>query len=172
MTDWNDIVSRHGHVVWQTAWRMLGNHADALDCYQAVFMDAVQVVQRETVGNWPALLRRLATVRALGLLRGRYRQAERMQPLADPPSVVSGQPGPRQIAEATDLLERLHVELAALPDRQAEVFSLVTLEGMTCGEVATRMKLSTGAVGMLLSRARSRLRSRLASIKPESKRKE
>jgi RNA polymerase sigma-70 factor, ECF subfamily len=167
MTDWNDIVNRHGHVVWQTAWRMLGNHADALDCYQAVFMDAVQVARREAVGNWPALLRRLATARALDLLRGRYRQAERVQPLADPPSVVSGEPGPREIAEVTDLLERLRVELAALPDRQAEVFGLVALEGMTYQEVATRMNLSTSAVGMLLSRARERVRSRLASVQPD-----
>jgi RNA polymerase sigma-70 factor (ECF subfamily) len=74
MTDWRDVINRHGRVVWQTTWRMLGNHADALDCYQAVFLDAFQVAEREPVRDWPALLRRLATVRALDLLRARYLQ--------------------------------------------------------------------------------------------------
>ena len=115
MVDWDEIVTRHGRVVWETAWRMLGNHADALDCYQESFLDALEVVRRETVRDWPALLRRLATTRALDLLRVRYRQAGRSRPLVDESSVVSPCPGPRQLAEADDLLERLRGELAELP---------------------------------------------------------
>ncbi|NQT13803.1 MAG: sigma-70 family RNA polymerase sigma factor [Planctomycetes bacterium] len=164
MTDWDDVVSRHGQVVWQTAWRMLGNHADALDCYQTAFLDAFQVAGRESVRDWPALLRRLATARALDLLRSRYRKTSRGEPLADPSSVVSPHAGPEQQAEADDLLERL---LAELTDRQANVFCLVALEGMTYRQVADQMKLNTSAVSKLLSRARKRLRERLASVEPE-----
>ena len=167
MTDWDDVLSRHGHVVWKTAWRMLGNHADALDCYQTVFLDALRVVERETVRDWPSLLRRLATARALDLLRGRYRQTNRSEPLVDPPSVVSPHSGPEQEAAEADLLERLRAELAELPGRQAEVFCLVVLEGMTYRQVADRLRLNTSAVGMLFSRARKRLGKRLASVVPE-----
>ena len=146
---------------------MLGNHADALDCYQESFLDALKVVRREAVRDWPALLRRLATARALDLLRDRYRRASRSRPLAKESLVVSPQPGPRQLAEADDLLERLRAELAELPDRQADVFCLVALEGMSYRQVADRLKLDTSAVGMLLSRARKRLRKRFASVEPE-----
>ena len=76
MTDWDDIVARHGRLVWETAWRMLGNHADASDCYQTCFMDAIKLAQRETVRDWPAALRRLATARALDILRVKYRRAQ------------------------------------------------------------------------------------------------
>lgn len=168
--DWDEIVGRHGRVVWRTAWRTLSNHADALDCYQNTFLDALQVARRENVRDWSALLRRLATARALDLLRDRYRRAIHGEPLADPSSVVGSQPGPRQLAEAGDLLERLRAELTELPDRQAEVFCLVALEGMTYRQVADRMKLSTTAVGMLLNRARKRLRKRLAAVEPEPER--
>ena len=167
MTDWDDIVARHGRVVWETAWRMLGNHADALDCYQAAFLDALELVRRETVRDWPALLRRLAAARALDLLRGRYRQAGRSQPLGKLSCAASPQPGPEQLAEADDLLERLRAELAELPDRQADVFCLVALEGMSYRQVADRLELNTSAVGMLLSRARKRLRKRLALVESE-----
>ncbi len=172
MTDWDDIVTRHGRVVWETAWRMLGNHADALDCYQETLLGAMEVAQRETVRDWPALLRRLATARALDLLRSRYRRAGRSRPLANESSVVSPQPGPRQLAEADDLLERLRAELAELPDRQADVFCLVALEGMSYRQVADRLELNTSAVGMLLSRARKQLRRRFASVEPELKRED
>jgi len=172
MVDWDEIVARHGRVVWETAWRMLGNHADALDCYQAAFLDAFGVVRRETVRDWPVLLRRLATVRALDLLRSRYRQAGRSQPLADESSVVSPQAGPQQLAEANDLLERLRAELAQLPDQQADVLCLVAMDGMSYRQVAGRLKLSTSAVGTLLSRARKRLRERLALGECEPERKE
>ena len=151
---------------------MLGNHADALDCYQNSFLDALKVVRRETVRDWPALLRRLATARALDLLRGRHRQASRSRPLVNQSLVVSPQPGPRQLAEADDLLERLRAELAELPDRQADVFCLVALEGMSYRQVADRLKLNTSAVGMLLSRARKRLRKRFALVEPEPERKD
>ncbi len=143
---------------------MLGSDADARDCYQNAFLDAVQVARRENVQDWPALLRRLASVRALDLLRSRYRRASRSEPLADPSSVVGSQPGPGQLAEANELLERLRAELAELPKRQAEVFCLVALEGMTYRQVGARMDLPATAVGMLLNRARKRLRKRLAVI--------
>ena len=172
MTDWDDIVRRHGQVVWQAAWRLLGNHADALDCYQKAFLDAIQVAGRETVRDWPAVLRRLATARALDLLRSRYRRGRHSRPLTEPSSVLSPQPGPQQRAEAAELLERLRAALAELPQKQAEVFCLVVLEGMTYREVAERLKLNSSAVGMLLSRARKRLRKRLASVKPELERKD
>jgi RNA polymerase sigma-70 factor (ECF subfamily) len=170
MTDWDEIVRRHGPVVWQTAWRMLGNQADALDCYQKSFLDALELVRHETVRDWPAVLRRLATARALDLLRSRYRRAGRFQPLADPWSAVSSEPGPPMQAEAADLLDRLRVALAELPDRQAEVFCLVALEGMTYREVAERLRLNTGTVSMLLTRARKQLRKRLASVDPNPER--
>ncbi len=166
-TDWDQIVRRHGQVVWRTAWRMLGSDADARDCYQNAFLDAVRVARRENVQDWPALLRRLTTSRALDLLRSRYRRANRSERLTDPSSVVGSQPGPGQLAEAGELLERLRAEVAELPNRQAEVFCLVALEGMTYRQVGARMDLSATAVGMLLNRARKRLRKRLAVIESE-----
>jgi RNA polymerase sigma factor (sigma-70 family) len=166
MTDWNEIVARHGQVVWNTAWRLLSNHADASDCYQKTFLDAVRVDGRETVRDWPALLKRLATAQALDLLRDRYRQAGRRQPLADPSSVPSSQPGPEKRAEEAELAGQLRAALAELPDRQAEAFYLQAVEGMTYREVADRLRLDTNAVGVLLNRARKRLRRILASVKP------
>src|SRR5262245_50738920 len=73
MTDWTTIVRRHGPLVWRTAYRLLGHDADARDCFQQTFLAAVEWDARTPVRDWPAALRRLATARALDLLRARYR---------------------------------------------------------------------------------------------------
>lgn len=80
MTDWEAVVSQHVGIVRHTVYRLVGNHADAWDCIQETFLEAVKVERREPVRNWPALLRRLATARALDLLRVRYRQRDRHGP--------------------------------------------------------------------------------------------
>ena len=40
MSDWQDILSRDGSAVWQTAYRYLGNRADTDECFQEAFLAA------------------------------------------------------------------------------------------------------------------------------------
>lgn len=163
MTDWNSVVREHKQLVWHTVYRLVGNDADALDCFQETFLDAVKVDRKEPVDNWPALLRHLATARALDLLRVRYRQRGRIDPLADLATAVSLQPGPSEAAEAIELANRLRRALTELTDRQAQVFCLCRLEGLTYREVAEQMELDTNSIGVLLHRAVKLLQQRLAS---------
>jgi RNA polymerase sigma-70 factor (ECF subfamily) len=164
VTDWTTIVDQHGQLVWATAWRLLGNAADALDCYQETFLEAVKVARREPVNNWGALLRHLATARALDLLRARCRQQNRTDAMVNPDTLVSQEADPRQEAEANELAERLRVALAQLPHDQAEVFCLSCLDKLSYREIAERLKLTTNAVGVLLHRARQRLRELLIPV--------
>ena len=76
MTDWRNIVSRHGPAVWRTAYRLLGAHADAADCFQEAFLAALQMSRRQRVRSWPALLQTLTTRRALDELRRRIRRRD------------------------------------------------------------------------------------------------
>jgi len=167
MTDWSEILSQHGQVAWQTAYRLLGNHADAADCFQKTWLDAWKLSRREPIGNWSALVRRLATARALDLLRSRYRHTNRNEPLVDPSTVVGPQVGPQEQAEEAELAERLRVALAELPNRQAEVFCMRWLDEMSYQQIGWRLDLDTNAVGVLLHRARKRLRELLGSTAPE-----
>jgi len=157
MTDWEAVVGEHVQIVRRTVYRLVGNHADAWDCVQETFLEAVKIDRREPVRNWPALLRRLATVRALDLLRARSRQRDRRSTDADPEQATSREPSPSCQAEARELADRLRVAVGQLPRRQAEVFCLICFEQMTSEEVAEQMGISPTAARMLLSRARRRL---------------
>ena len=162
MTDWKAIVNQYGKLVWATAYRLVGNDADALDCFQETFMGAVKVDRNQPVRDWGALLRHVATARALDLLRVRYRQRARTDPLADADIAVSQQPNPQQQAEAAELADWLRTALAELPAQQAEVFCLCRLDNMSYREAATRLGLDTNAVGVLLHRASKQLQKLLA----------
>jgi RNA polymerase sigma-70 factor (ECF subfamily) len=157
MTDWDSFVRQHLAFVWRTVYRLVGNHADAWDCTQETFLEAVKIDRRQPVCNWHALLRHVATARALDLLRLRYRERNRRSLSAEPAQAVSGEPGPSQYSEANELADRLRAAVGQLPHRQAEVFCLTCFEQMTSEEVAQRLGIHATAVRMLLYRARNRL---------------
>jgi RNA polymerase sigma-70 factor (ECF subfamily) len=163
MPDWENIVSQHGSLVWHTAYRLVGCEADAADCYQEAFAAALTISRRETVRNWPALLQKLVTVHALDRLRRRSKDSARQSLLADLDGVASRSREPLQIAQERELIEWLRTELGALPEMQAQVFSLVCIGDLSYRDAAEQLGIDSNCVAVLLHRARSRLRDRLNS---------
>src|SRR5689334_20665068 len=105
MPDWDAIVGEHGRLVWRTAYRLLGNHADAGDCFQETFVSALSADRRQQIENWGGFLQRLATARALDRLRHRLRQAGRVKHVPDAATVPCSSPGPSHQAETQELNE-------------------------------------------------------------------
>ena len=176
MTDWEGIVRAHGRAVWRTAWRVLADSADADDCMQEAFVDAVELSRREPVRDWGRLLTRLATSRALDRLRRRIREAKRRNGhsgngtshAAHEAYELDTLPGPAdepgRAAEGRELHERLRLSLAKLSPQQAETFYLRYMEEMDYGEIAEALGIDVNQVGVVLHRARSRLREILAPV--------
>jgi len=170
-TDWQGIVSRDGPVVWRTVYRLLGNRADAEDCYQETFLSALDLWRRQPVRNSRAMLQRLATARAMDRLRSRYRHAARghvagIDSECDQSAATS--PGPSESAESAELSARLRDALATLPAKQADVFCLFSLDGWSYQEIADHLNMTLDAVGVALHRARAKLRQKLASLAPDN----
>jgi RNA polymerase sigma-70 factor (ECF subfamily) len=161
MTDWSQVVREHGPIVWRTAHRLLGNEADASDCFQRTFLSALELERKEIIRNWPALLRRLATARALESLRRRRRKSSRLTTLTEDAGANRRGLGPVESAEAAELAGRLRDALVELDARQAQVFCLACLDGLSYQEIAEQLEVTVNQVGVLLSRARAALRERL-----------
>ena len=172
MIDWEGIVREHRPAVWRAAHRLLGNRADADECFQETFAAAVAFVRdsRHPVRNWGALLVRLATARAVDRLRQRVRRTSREVPGGrfvidalpdrDPDSRPDGR------AEQAEMSARLRAALAHLPPKQADVFCLHCLEGWTYREIAAHLETTTDDVGVSLHRARAALKEHLAFLLP------
>ncbi len=162
MHDWESIVREHGRVVWATAWRLLGREGDVHECFQETFLAAAQVAERESVGNWPALLNRIATVQSLQLIRNRQRfRARELSAKDAPDEFESTGATPQRIVEESEEHERLRSAIAALPENLAEVVLLQYFADMSYEEIARHCGVTVNHVGVLLHRARALLKREL-----------
>ena len=164
MVDWDGIIDREGPAVWRTVCRLLTRRADAEECFQETFVAALELWRRQPVRSPRAALQRLATARAIDRLRQRYREVGRAAEL--PPSLADAGPSPHERAAGEELAEALRAALAELPAKQADAFCLHGLDGYSYREIADALGESVDNVGVLLHRARARLRELLADRAP------
>jgi RNA polymerase sigma-70 factor, ECF subfamily len=160
MPDWREILSRDGPPAWRAAYRITGNRADADECLQEAFLGALEFARRSVVRHWGALVRRLATARAVDRVRERRRRPSGH--VADWDSLPApGGPSSQELEDA-ELGERLRDALSRISPMQAQVFCLHCLEGFRYEEVAQQLAVSVTVVGVHLHRARERLRELLS----------
>jgi RNA polymerase sigma-70 factor, ECF subfamily len=164
MPDWDAIVAEHGRQVWQTVYRLVGDHDDAADCFQETFLSVLAAARKQRVENWGGFLQQVATARALDRLRQRLRSSARLAPLADGEAVPCPDSGPAQNAASREARDRLLGALGGLPAKQAEAVCLHYLDQQSYQDVGRHLGIAPNAVGSLLHRARSRLRDVLGSV--------
>src|SRR5215469_92375 len=151
------LVRRHGPMVWGVCRRVLGNHHDAEDAFQATFLVLVRkvasIASRELLANWlygvahqTALKARATAARR----KGRERQA------TDAPEPAVTQQDPWHV-----LRPLLDEELSRLPGKYRGVIVLCDLEGKTRKEAAGQLGCHEGTVASRLARARAMLAKRL-----------
>lgn len=166
--DWQAIIKKHGPAVWRTAYRLLGNDADAADCFQETFVCVLEVSRRQRVRNFSALLVRVATSRAIDRLRQRIRRSQVHLNAADLTIIPSGNAGPVQELQMRELSGKLRKALGQLPPKEAEVFCLRCLNDMSYRQIAKELGIKANTAGVLLHRARTKLRDLVESA-PKNK---
>ncbi len=151
------IVRRHGPMVWGVCRRVLRDHHDAEDAFQATFLvlarRAASIREREKLGNWLYGVAHQAAMKARSMRakrRGREGQVSDMpEPMAVPHDRGDG------------LAETLDLELSRLPEKYRIPVILCELEGKTHGEVAKQLGWPIGTVSSRLARGRALLADRL-----------
>jgi RNA polymerase sigma-70 factor (ECF subfamily) len=162
LINWQAIVDEHGQRVWQTAYRLLGDHADAADCFQETFLAALQISQRQQIRSFPALLTRLATTRAIDKLRERSRGQRHSKP-DNWEGILSNNPGPSARVQTEELAQQLRQGLAQLPPLEAKAFCLRHVSDMSYRQIAKELSMTVSSAGVLLYRAKTKLRFYLQS---------
>jgi RNA polymerase sigma-70 factor (ECF subfamily) len=160
--DWQTIVTECGPLVWRTAYRLLGNHADAADCFQETFLAALELSRRQPVRNMSGLLVRLATTRAIDRLRQRGRQERPSGPGGSGDEACSSN-GPADEVQAQELVGHLREAIGRLPAQEAKVFCLRYLSEMSYRQIAGQLGIGINIVGVSLYRAKARLREALSA---------
>jgi RNA polymerase sigma factor (sigma-70 family) len=146
-------------MVWRVCLRILRNHHDAEDAFQATFLvfvrKAASISPRARVGNW---LYGVAHQTALNARGSRAKREVRERKAADMPEPVR-----TEQKLWNDLQSALDQELSRLPDKYRTVIVLCDLEGQTKRAVAQQLGLPEGTVASRVARARTLLAKRLAA---------
>jgi RNA polymerase sigma factor (sigma-70 family) len=151
------LLHRHGPMVMGVCHRVLGDAHAAEDAFQATFLVLVRKAgtlrDRDLLANWLyGVAHRVA--RKAKAAASRRRDVER--DAAGQRTAAGGDPDQAELRAVID------EEIRRLPDRYREPLVLCYLEGLHHHEVARRLNCPVGTVESRLSRARERLRSRLA----------
>ena len=152
------LVWRHGPMVWSVCYRVLRNHHDAEDAFQATFLvfvrKAASIASRELLANWLYGVAFKTSIKARetnAKRKGRERQVTEM---------------PEPAAATQDIWNELQPildqELSRLPDKYRAVIVLCELDGKTRKEAARQLGVPEGTIASRMATARALLAKRLA----------
>jgi RNA polymerase sigma-70 factor, ECF subfamily len=148
------FLAHHG-LVFRTAYRIVGNAADAEDVLQTVFLRLVRKeATADVVENYEPYLRRAAINAALDVIRSRQ-AAPTVELFEEPVEIAQHNAG--------DLRQALGRAVAQLKPRAAEIFALRFLEGLSNSQIAHMLGLSQVLVAVIIHRTRQELRKELDS---------
>lgn len=147
------LAGKYAAMVYAVGKRLTGNTHDAEDVAQAAF-ESLASQQRAPGVHLGAWLHRVATYRALSLLRGERRRKEREI------RYRAEQPKQTEIGW-DDIYDLVDEAIAALPDRQREVLIAYYFEGMTHSDIARELGISRPAVTQRVQKGVNTIRAAL-----------
>jgi len=155
-SEFTELYEAHYAAVYRAALRVTGNHADAEDALQMVFLrifgTLAQGRELPDARNPEAWFRRAACNAAIDILRRRAARAETgiddaaLKPAAKPDALLK---------------EQLRRAIAALDAEDAELFLLRYVEGFSNGEIADIFRLEKNNVTVRLHRIRQALQKEI-----------
>jgi RNA polymerase sigma-70 factor (ECF subfamily) len=168
----DELVNRYKNRVYNVAYRFLGNHEDAQDVAQEVFIRAYKGIQKfkgaAKVSTWlHSITGNLAKNRIRDSRRKGRDQGTSIEALVEKSvhdSLADDGPTPDQTAQKGELDEVLQQCLGELPEHYRMAFVLRTFDGLSYEEIADAMDCPPGTVKSRLNQARTLLRDRLKEL--------
>ncbi|MGE5263388.1 MAG: RNA polymerase sigma factor [Acidobacteriota bacterium] len=171
------LVAQYKHLVFRTAYRMMGNREDADDQAQETFIKVYHAIKSvenpQTLTPW---IYRITVNTCLDALREQKRNPGRWKPARD----EAGQdveenadipdhraPSPEEAVLQNELVHCLEEALTALDSVHRAMLTLRDIEDRPYDEIAKTLGLGLSAVKMRIHRARLLFRQLLDQVCPE-----
>ncbi len=167
-----ELVAEHQRMVYQLGIHLLGDHNEALDLSQEVFLRVFRTIQRfrgqSALRTW---IYRIVVNQARNRLRWwRRRNRAQQVSLEEHVRAHGDLPGPDDPAspdrafDQKQLAARIWNALEDLPFDQKTAIVLREIDGLSYDEIAFSLGVAVGTVKSRLARARESLRARLRDV--------
>ena len=156
------LFQTHHARVFRTAQRITGSAADAEDVLQNVFLRLIKGQEAYDLSKNPeAYLSRAAINASLDLLRSRTRSKSIGLDEADADALAARSRSPEALHADRELQDLVREAVSRLGKTAGEMFVLRYYEGLDNKEIAVVMETSPLVVGVVLHRARTKLRKEI-----------
>jgi RNA polymerase sigma-70 factor (ECF subfamily) len=164
-----ELVGAHQRMVYQLALHLLGDHNEALDLSQEVFLRVFRTIRsfrgQSTLRTW---IYRIVVNQASNRQRWWRRRRRALQVSFEQHVEAHGElPGlrrldsPEVVLGQKELAGRIQTALDHLPFDQRTVIVLREIDGLSYEEIAFSLNVAIGTVKSRLARAREQLRAEL-----------
>jgi RNA polymerase sigma-70 factor (ECF subfamily) len=168
----SELVNEHQRMVYQLSLNLLGDHNEALDLSQEVFLRVFRTIHQfrgqSALRTW---IYRIVVNQARNRQRW-WRRRHRSQQISleehirdhgDPPELSNGA-APDRLFGQKQLAERIRVALDHLPFDQKTALVLREIDGLSYEEIGFSLGIAVGTVKSRLARAREALRAQLRDV--------
>lgn len=166
-----ELIQRYQHKVYNTTFRMLGNHDDALDMAQESFIRVFKSLDKfKGKSSFSTWLFSITTNICRDELRKRKRNLETVSISTNKriteqfTEETNEKQSPEKISISRELSITIQKKVDQLPSEQKIVFVLREFQGLSYKEISDVLDISMGTVKSRLSRARRVLRQDLNKI--------
>lgn len=167
------LVVRYRKRIFALALHMTGSASEADDITQDVFLKAYRALpQFEGRSQFFTWVYRMTVNRSLNVRRDRARRGESVldDPRLELAVAVDARSNPGREAELRQTYARLLRALDSLPIEMRTTVILVSMQGMSHGEVAVIQNLSEGTIAWRMHEARRRMHDAMAPERIQRKR--
>jgi RNA polymerase sigma-70 factor, ECF subfamily len=161
----NAVVLHYQDMVYNVAYRVIGEHDASSDATQEAFISAYQKLEQYRGGSFKAWLLRIVTNACYDELRRRQRQpvtplkpeVDDGETLETPFWIEDDTPNPEEQTEEAELQDAIQHCINELDDKFRTVLVLVDVEGLDYETAAEVVHRPLGTVKSRLARARDRV---------------
>lgn len=161
----NGLVLHYQDIVYNVAYRVMGEPGAASDACQEAFISAYQKLHQYRGGSFKSWLLRIVTNACYDELRRRQRrpitpllpETDDGEIVEDPFWIEDDQASPEEQTEQAELEKAIQHCISALEEKFRTVLVLVDIEGLDYEAASQIAKTPLGTVKSRLARARSRV---------------
>lgn len=164
LTAFQKLVEHHKAFVYNTSYNLIGNHQQAEETAQDVFLQVYKSASafrhQSKVSTW---LYRITVNRSLNVIR-RNRRSRWIKSLTAEEIEDSRCLEPDKLLEKKEMKDLLKAAVDSLPKKQRTVFILNKYENLSPREIADILGVSSNSVEVRVHRAKINLQKKLASL--------
>jgi RNA polymerase sigma-70 factor (ECF subfamily) len=161
----NGLVLHYQDIVYNVAYRIMGEHGAAGDACQEAFISAYQKLEQYRGGSFKAWLLRIATNACYDELRRRKRQPvaplmpemDDGERLEDPYWIEDESDSPEELSEQAELEQAIQHCINELEEKFRTTLILVDVEGLDYETASEAADAPLGTIKSRLARARARV---------------